>query len=228
MALQIIFILVSLFTLLTAWIVVTNRNLFHAALAMMGSFLGVAIIYALLDAGFLAAAQLLVYVGAIAILVIFAIMMTRRLMQTTENPFNANWVGAGVASLAAYAIIVLVHLQWRSAFQPGAGLNAGAPPVDPAVLRSSVEVMGTALVDPNAYVIPFEVASILLLAALVGAIFIARPDVATGVETEEFAERHAGTDDDVAMEVIAGADTDIDTGIVPEVPPETPLEREEE
>src|SRR5690606_36269807 len=101
MALQIIFILVSLFTLLTAWIVVTNRNLFHAALAMMGSFLGVAIIYALLDAGFLAAAQLLVYVGAIAILVIFAIMMTRRLMQTTENPFNANWVGAGVASLAA-------------------------------------------------------------------------------------------------------------------------------
>lgn len=218
MALQIIFILVSLFTLLTAWIVVTNRNLFHAALAMMASFLGVAIIYALLDAGFLAAAQLLVYVGAIAILVIFAIMMTRRLMQTTENPFNANWVGAGVASLAAFVIILLVILQWRSAFAPGAGLDAGAVPVDPEILRNSVNVMGASLVDPNRFVIPFEVASVLLLAALVGAIFIARPDAIAEEDAED-----TPSDDALMMEAIAGADTDIDTGVVqPDVPPTEP------
>ena len=76
----IVFIVASVVTLGTGLIVVTNRNLFHAALAMMASFLGVAALYVLLDAGFLAAAQLLVYIGAISILVIFAIMMTRRMI----------------------------------------------------------------------------------------------------------------------------------------------------
>ena len=105
MALQIVFIIVSLFVLGSAWVVVTNRNLFHAALAMMATFLGVAAMYVLLDAGILAVAQLLVYIGAISILVIFAIMMTRRLMQTTESAFNAQWQGALVASVVLFGII---------------------------------------------------------------------------------------------------------------------------
>jgi NADH:ubiquinone oxidoreductase subunit 6 (subunit J) len=92
---QVIFILVSLLTLGTGIVVVTNRNLFHAALAMMASFLGVAGLYILLDAGFLAAAQLLVYIGAISILIIFAIMLTRRMMQAREAAVQlAKWVGA--------------------------------------------------------------------------------------------------------------------------------------
>ena len=61
------------------------------ALAMMASFRGVAGLYVLLSMGFMAAAQLLVYIGAISILVMFAIMMTRRMMQTRETPFNAQW-----------------------------------------------------------------------------------------------------------------------------------------
>ncbi|MCP4426871.1 MAG: NADH-quinone oxidoreductase subunit J, partial [Chloroflexi bacterium] len=73
---QFVFILISMFTLITGWIVVSNGNLFHAALALMASFLGVAGLYVMLDAGFLAAAQLLVYIGAISILIIFAIMLT--------------------------------------------------------------------------------------------------------------------------------------------------------
>ena len=97
---QIVFIIISVITLGTAVVVVTNRNLFHAALAMMASFLGVAGLYVLLEAGFLAAAQLLVYIGAISILVIFAIMMTRRLMQTHEMPYNSQyWYGLGAAGL---------------------------------------------------------------------------------------------------------------------------------
>ena len=85
MAQNILFIVVSAFTLIMGWIVVSNRNLFHAALALMGSFLGVAGLYVLLEAGFLAAAQLLIYIGAISILVIFAIMMTRRLDADYRN-----------------------------------------------------------------------------------------------------------------------------------------------
>ena len=122
---QIIFSVISFLTLLMAWIVVTNRNLFHAALALMGSFLGVAGLYVLLDAGFLAAAQLLVYIGAISILVIFAIMMTRRLMQTEETPFNSQWIVAGITSLVLFGIMAFVILQvWT--WEPGEHAFGGA------------------------------------------------------------------------------------------------------
>ena len=175
MVLQIVFIVISTLTLLTAWIVVTNRNLFHAALALMGSFLGVAGLYVLLDAGFLAAAQLLVYIGAISILVIFAIMMTRRLMQTTETPFNSQWVLGGVTSLVLFGILLFVLLQlWP--LQPGAEPSGAAPDVPASVLQASVTQLGVALVSVNQYVLPFELASVLLLAALIGAIVVAWPE----------------------------------------------------
>lgn len=175
MALQVIFIIISLLTLISGWIVVTSRNLFHAALAMMASFLGVAGLYVLLEAGFLAAAQLLVYIGAISILVIFAIMMTRRLMQTTESPFNSQWVWGGISAVVFFAITLFVILQVWSVV-PGEGPDTAPPDVGAAVLQGSVNQLGAALVSPDAYVIPFEVASVLLLAALVGAIVIAWPE----------------------------------------------------
>lgn len=91
---QILFVLLAIITIGSALVVVTNRNLFHSALALMVSFAGVAGVYITLDAGFLAMAQLLVYIGAISILIIFAIMMTRRLMQAVEAPFNSQrWLG---------------------------------------------------------------------------------------------------------------------------------------
>ena len=71
---QVAFIIISALTLSSAVVVVTNRNLFRAAIALMASFLGVAGLYILLDAGFLAVAQIIVYIGAISILIIFAIM----------------------------------------------------------------------------------------------------------------------------------------------------------
>lgn len=172
---QIIFIIISAITLMMGWIVVTNRNLFHAALALMGSFLGVAGLYVLLEAGFLAAAQLLVYIGAISILVIFAIMMTRRLMQTTETAFNSQWAIGGIVSTLLFAIILFVILNFWS-WQPGVAPGGSAPEVPAAVLQGTVVSLGAALVDVNQYVLPFEVASVLLLAALVGSIVVAWPE----------------------------------------------------
>lgn len=172
---QIVFILVSVVTLIAAIFTVTNRNLFHAALWMMLSFLGVAGLYVLLETGFMAATQLLVYIGAISILIIFAIMMTRRLMQTTESPFNSQWVWGGMASMLVAALLVAVVLQVLP-------LDAGfAPPYsDPAVAQAidnNVITLGASFVDANQYVLPFELSSVLLLVALVGSIIVARPDV---------------------------------------------------
>lgn len=174
---QIIFILISAFTLTMAVIVVTKRNLFHAALALMASFLGVAGLYVMLDAGFLAAAQLLVYIGAISILVIFAIMMTRRLMQTTEPPFNTQAGFALATAVVSFAILVWVIYLWDFwPLLPDAAVPlASKPEVPGEIIQNSVIVMGQAFVDPALYVLPFEIASVLLLAALVGAIVVAWP-----------------------------------------------------
>jgi NADH-quinone oxidoreductase subunit J len=165
---QIVFIVISLVTIVSAIVVVVDRNLFRAAVGLMTSFLGVAGLYVLLQAGFLAVAQLLVYIGAISILVIFAIMMTRRLMQTIESPFNSQPVWGLIGAVLAFLLLALIAVRtWPTAQYPG--------PSSP-VAESSVQQLGALLVSPEAYVIPFELVSILLLAALIGAVVISRPD----------------------------------------------------
>lgn len=171
---QVIFIIVSVVTLGSGLVVVTNRNMFHAALAMMLSFLGVAGMYVLLDAGFLAAAQLLVYIGAISILVIFAIMMTRRLMQTTESPYNSQWMLGGITAAGTFVVLVYVIFRWWP-YEPAEVPLATGTAVPEGIIEGSVAALGRAFVSPTGYVIPFELASVLLLAALIGAILVAWP-----------------------------------------------------
>ena len=175
MSQQIIFFILAAITLTSAVVVVTIRNLFHAALALMVSFLGVAGIYVLLEAGFLGMAQLLVYIGAISILIIFAIMMTRRLMQTSETPFNSQAVAALVGSAVTLVILVVVIARLYTLTPSTETLLGAAPAVDPAIIDSSVARMGRSFVSADAYFLPFELASVLLLAALVGSIVIAWP-----------------------------------------------------
>ena len=169
---QIAFIICSFLMLVCGFIVVTDRNLFRAALAMMGSFLFVAGIYITLDAGFLAAAQLMVYIGAISILVIFAIMMTRRLMSADEPAYNSQkWLGLATA-VFSFVVIVAVTVQ----FWPVQITEETVRPVVPAsTLQNTVVDLGETFVSANGYVLPFEIASVLLLAAMIGAIIIAWP-----------------------------------------------------
>ncbi|MFN2124818.1 MAG: NADH-quinone oxidoreductase subunit J, partial [Candidatus Promineifilaceae bacterium] len=143
-------------------------------LALMVTFAGVAGVYITLDAGFLAMAQLLVYIGAISILIIFAIMMTRRLMQAVEAPFNSQrWLGL-FGAVVTFAILAVVLGRYWS---PQPNVNNLVASIDPEILNGSVARLGASFVNPDAYVLPFEVASILLLAALVGAIVVAWPKV---------------------------------------------------
>jgi len=171
---QVVFILVSLLTLGTGLVVVTNRNLFHAALAMMASFFGVAGLYILLDAGFLAAAQLLIYIGAISILIIFAIMLTRRMMQAREAPFNSQSGLGFFTAVATFALLAAVITRWW-----GVEAITGRPEVPVDMMQDIVASLGGAFASPGYYVIPFIVASVLLLAALIGAIYIAWPTAST-------------------------------------------------
>jgi NADH-quinone oxidoreductase subunit J len=97
---QIVFLLVALATLGSGFMVVTTRNMVHAALWLVATLFAVAIVFALLNASFLAVVQVVVYVGAIAILFIFAVMLTRRDMRDQGPQLNPNWglgalLGAG-------------------------------------------------------------------------------------------------------------------------------------
>ena len=173
---QIVFIIVSLITVGFGIVVVTNRNLLHAAFAMMMSFLGVAGIYVTLDAGFMAAAQLLVYIGAISILIIFAIMLTRRIMDAKEPSFNSQ-VGLGLITAVA-ALLITTFTLLRFWGNPDlAQVYGEKAPFPPDISADIIAKMGESLVSVGSfsYVIPFLVASMLLLAALIGSVYIAWP-----------------------------------------------------
>lgn len=161
---QLIFIIVAAVSLLAAISVVTSRNLIHSALWLILTLFGVAIFYVLLDAGFFAVIQVIVYIGAIAILFIFAAMLTRRVMQDTGPQTNTNWwLGAAIA-LLLLAGLALILTNWQ-------GFSTAAPELANSAGR--ISQLGLALVSPDQYVLPFELASILLVAGMIGAIFVA-------------------------------------------------------
>ena len=161
---QIIFLLTALFTLGSGLMVVTTRNLVHAALWLVSTLFGVAVTYALLDATFLAVVQVVVYIGAIAILFIFAVMLTRKDMRDQGPQLNKNWwVGALLAVLTFGGLFSLL--------QGWSGLSKNAAAIPPGF--DAVNELGNALTSPTGYVLPFEVASVLLVAALVGAVYVA-------------------------------------------------------
>ncbi len=161
---QIIFLVVALVTLFAALRVVTTGNLVHAALWLIAALFGVAVTFAILHASFLAVVQVVVYIGAIAILFIFAVMLTRKEMRDRGPQMNRNWwVGALLAAVSFGGLVLIVY-GWN-----GITKTASAYPSD----FDAVSALGNALVSPDAYVLPFEVASVLLVAALIGAVYVA-------------------------------------------------------
>lgn len=137
------------------------RNLVHCALALTVAFAGLAMLFLQLDAQFAGFAQILVYIGAVAILVVFAILLTR----SSETPkdggvFSRTW-WAGLAIAAA----VFAVIGW-AVLQSVAGL-----PHETAVPKVTVQQIGAALM--GRYVLPLEIVALLLTAALIGAVIVA-------------------------------------------------------
>jgi len=160
----ILFLVTAVVILATAIMVVTSRNLVHAALWLVATLFGVAMLYAQLDAGFMAVVQVVIYIGAIAILFIFAVMLTRREMRDKGPGLNKNWWLSALVSLLTFGGLAFLLSSWSGFSRASADLPSGF---------DAVSALGEALVSPEAYVLPFEVASILLVAALVGAVYIA-------------------------------------------------------
>jgi len=160
----ILFLITAVVILATAMMVVTAKNLVHAALWLVATLFGVAMLYAQLNAGFMAVVQVVVYIGAIAILFIFAVMLTRREMRDKGPGLNKNWGVSALVSLLVFGGLAFLLSNWSGFLQTPAYLPPGF---------DTVEALGSALISPNAFVLPFEVASILLVAALVGAVYIA-------------------------------------------------------
>lgn len=157
---QIVFLGIALVTLAGAVGVVLARSVFTSALFLIFSLIGVTGIYVLLQAPFLAGVQLLIYVGAVAVLIIFAVMLTRDVMSPDVPFLNRQWGCAGVIATLLFILLMLVGFMadWQ--------VSSAAPPED-TILELGKALMGD-------YVLPFEVASVFLLVALIGAIVIAR------------------------------------------------------
>ena len=158
----IVFFIFAILAVAAAWGVVTSKNIVHSAFFLALTFAGVAVLYVLLNADFLAAVQLLVYMGAVNIMVIFAVMSTLRGDVRESSRENKNWGwGALVATLVfvMIALVILTNADWRILPAPWSGQGT-ALPLSELMLKS--------------YMVPFEAAAILLTLALVGAVILAK------------------------------------------------------
>jgi NADH-quinone oxidoreductase subunit J len=146
----------------SAVMVVSLKNVFHSALFLVLTLFGVAGMYILLSAEFLAAVQVLIYVGAITILMIFAIMLTAKMYNAKIKQANEQVIPGiiVVAALLVATVFTLTRTAWKVAEQTAA--------------VESTAGIGRLLMTK--YVLPFEVVSVVLLTALIGAIVIARRD----------------------------------------------------
>jgi NADH-quinone oxidoreductase subunit J len=161
---QIVFLVIAAVILGSAVLVVTARNLVHAALWLIVSLFGVAVLYAFLNAGFLAAVQVVVYIGAIAILFVLVVMLSPAVPKGKVVQHNPGWWLSALLSVLLFGGLVWMLSLWQ-------GFSSGLPAVADA--NQLLTQLGTELVSPNAYVLPFELASVLLVAAMIGAIWVA-------------------------------------------------------
>jgi NADH-quinone oxidoreductase subunit J len=162
-----VFTIIALITLASAVAAMSLRNLVHCALCAALSFAGLAAVFLELNAQFVGLAQILVYVGAVAILIVFAILLTRGSEPTVQPIFGRSWwIGLGIAGLVWGSLAMAVLLS----------------PLPVAPAKSAVEVTSAAAVRPiglelmTTYVLPLEIMALLLTAATIGAVIIAMPE----------------------------------------------------
>ena len=156
------FYIIALFTLVSAFCAMSLRNLVHCALCLALSFLGVAGLFLHLNAGFVAFAQILVYVGAVAILIVFAILLTRNAENSADVAEKSNLL------VAIPLTVVVGALLLNAAFSTKVAMSAQPATAPP------VRELGRALM--TTHVVPLEIIGLLLTVALLGAVVLALPD----------------------------------------------------
>lgn len=158
-----VFYLFGILTISASWVVIYSKNLVYSAFALLFSFFGIAGLYGLLMADFLAATQVLIYVGGVLMLLLFGVMLTARksVMEITQSNLP-RIPGAIISGLMFLLLLYIIFSEnsWNAASNQG--------------VRETASVIGRLLMTD--YLLPFEVTSILLLACLIGAVYIARKD----------------------------------------------------
>lgn len=157
-----VFAAVATVTVLSAAMVAFSRNIIYSAFSLLGTFAGVAGLYVFLGADFVAAVQILLYVGGILIIILFAVMLTHRItdVQITNRAVGRFPALVVTAVLGLFLLQVLGATQW---------MTAPTPPFEPTTAG-----IGQSFLE--SYLLPFELASIVLLVALIGAATISRKE----------------------------------------------------
>jgi NADH-quinone oxidoreductase subunit J len=162
-AAQIVFYCIAAFTVGTGLLAVTTRKIFRAAIWLLFSLMGIAAFYFWLEVEFVAAVQVVVYVGGIVVLILFSIFLTQQAGSLLPRPPSRRALFAALAAVFGLALTLQLLLEYP--FR-----DAGGSPFTPSVAAIGEQMLS--LTD-HGYVLPFEVVSILLLAAMVGCIVIA-------------------------------------------------------
>ena len=151
----------ALMTLISALMVAVVRDLVHAVLFLILSFIGVAGMYITLSADFVAVVEVLIYAGAISVLMLFAVLLTPRSARDNGTVSFAAPLSVLAGTVGAVIVFVILKTSWPTTY-------------DNDRFTSTAREVGNALLDP--FVLPFEVASVLLVVAMVGAIILVRPN----------------------------------------------------
>ncbi|MBI4467546.1 MAG: NADH-quinone oxidoreductase subunit J [Acidobacteria bacterium] len=158
------FYVLAAVAVVSALLVITRRNPVHSAIYLIVTLLSVALLYLQLQAEFIAAVQIILYIGGIMVLFLFVIMLVKLDVALRQPPFNQQWWVAGAAALVlAVELVGVIYL--------GRG-TAALPQAPPGSLQPNTELIGRTLYQN--YMLPFEIASLLLLVAMVGAVLMAR------------------------------------------------------
>ena len=161
---NIIFLIFVLLTVCSAAMVVFTPKPIHSAFSLLFTLFGVAGLYVFLGADFLAGAQVMVYVGGVLVLIIFGIMLTRRITDVKMSEvFNNHWLAgaSGILLLFISLVVMIYKTPWKTIYEPN--------------LTPTTSVIGGLLL--TRYLLPFEIASVLLLVAALGAVIIVRKDL---------------------------------------------------
>jgi len=155
------FIIISLITIISAIWVVTSTNLIHSAISLLFTLFSVAGLYIFLYADFIAATQVVIYVGGILVLIIFGVMLTNNIESPSIESKSSNQIVGGLVALFLIGLqfSVILSTDWKI---------VGAI----SEREETVSMIGTMILTD--YLLPFEIVSVLLLAALVGAAFLSR------------------------------------------------------
>ncbi|MFW2381962.1 MAG: NADH-quinone oxidoreductase subunit J [Acidimicrobiales bacterium] len=162
---NIAFYVIAIIAVGAALRMVTTSNVVHSALYLLVVLAAVAAVYILLGAEFVAVTQVLVYIGAILVLLLFGVMLTRAKLGGDEDlNYEQRWIGLGISTLL---FVVMAYSVWEEYGTDRSSKLVGYEPQRTAVVADSIF---------STYIVPFEAVSVLLLAALIGAVVVARRD----------------------------------------------------